>query len=204
MKKQFAILLGLVLTALSTAVVATPANAAVSCWTTFDPGSPQGDPMRQYYKNCGSSDAFVAPYLTRDGTTEFFGGSCKTVKPGNYVTWYFAETVYGASYSTATCANTYLYDWYTTYKTAGNSYPCNTTFRWFGTELEQRYGNCDTSVWSGDQMVTTAWRTSNGNLYASSLAMQVVKLGYTGHWLFSSTVQANYTTVLANISPLPS
>ncbi|GAB3332003.1 hypothetical protein RMN56_31455 [Micromonospora halotolerans] len=200
MKKRFSMFIAGVLMALSTTVAASPANAAVPCWTSFNPGSPQGNPMRQYYKNCGSSTVSVAPYYS-SASIVFYGNSCKTVAPGNYVSWYFDGTWEGVNYSTATCANTYLNNWYTQYKTAGSVYSCNTSFKWWGAELEQRYGNCDLLL--RPQTVTTAWRTTNGNLYASPSGIQVVAGDDTAIWNFRSTVQANYTTVLVDMIELP-
>jgi hypothetical protein len=195
-KKLSALLMMLLLTSVGV-LVASPA-AAVACWTSFNPGSPQGGAMTHYYRNCGSTTSTVSPYYTASWGTMFYSETCKTVGPGETVFWSHGSTVRGAQYSTAICAETYLYAVGLYPETAGRTYPCNTTFERDGSRLYQHYGNCA----NDGGLVTTAWRTANGNLYASSWGRERVDYGETAIWRFSSTVSANYTTVFVNIGYL--
>jgi hypothetical protein len=203
MRKGLLMLVAFVAAVLGTVVIQpAPVSASVPCWTSFDPGSPQGGSMTQYYHNCGTSTSTVMPYFysSTNKITYIYNNECKTVGPGATVSWYHPWTYSNVQYSTAMCvagpASSGAYkDYYTT------SYPCGTSFTPSspqGAAMTQRYANCYSQ---SDISWSSGYQTSNGNFYAAAGDCVAVP-GYTesyrgiGYWNYTSTVPgANYRTV---------
>ncbi|WP_438295550.1 hypothetical protein [Streptomyces sp. HUAS TT7] len=73
----------------------------IPCYTSFDPGDPEGGSMVQYYNNCSPETATVCAYDIEDNYRHSDGP--KTAVHGQIVKWYWSTTTPGHHYTTRFC-----------------------------------------------------------------------------------------------------
>jgi hypothetical protein len=76
--------------------------AAVPCWTSFNPPTPQGGAMDQTYNNCGVGST-VAPGYIQNGNIHVYTASCIWLNSGDTVVWHYGATIPNVTYTTITC-----------------------------------------------------------------------------------------------------
>ncbi|MFI0982544.1 hypothetical protein ACH4SP_36745 [Streptomyces sp. NPDC021093] len=95
---------GLFATGSTASAGAAPSEIGVSadCWTTFNPGNPQGGPFTHTYRNCNPKAISVATGYRKDGQTVRVN-SCRYVAAGATTSWRHSSSVKGAQYETHIC-----------------------------------------------------------------------------------------------------
>ncbi|MFI0792374.1 hypothetical protein ACH4OY_06705 [Micromonospora rubida] len=127
-------------------ITAPPARMGTSaaCWTTFNPSNPQGGPMDQTYKNCGTSTVWVTVGYGLGNSRYAYIGYCASVQPGQEVTWNLSSTAPNSSYVTMICES------WTLSTGVATDVPCYTTFvpgSPQGDPMDQYYRNCGSGTY---------------------------------------------------------
>nr|CTQ90615.1 hypothetical protein [Kibdelosporangium sp. MJ126-NF4] len=182
------------------ATLIPPATAAPAapCWTSFDPGNPQGGAMRHYYRNCADRGSFTSAFQDGGGNQRVYANRCAEVDHDRTVVWYYPETQPPgtASYTTVFCeGNRPPLSWRTGQRQ--DTDPCWTTFDPInpqGGTMQHYYYNCADRI-----SVAPAFRDNSGGLHVYASYCVDVPRGEWVAWHYPETQPAgtaSYTTVL--------
>ncbi|MDX8029759.1 hypothetical protein SK803_06025 [Lentzea sp. BCCO 10_0856] len=90
--------------AIAMTVTATSSQAALPCWSSFNPSAPQGAPMTHYYRNCsGGSMLVTTGFIDASGQVSARFMECRHVPANGETSWAWDSTRQGVNYQAVIC-----------------------------------------------------------------------------------------------------
>jgi hypothetical protein len=190
------------------------ASSASTCWTSFDPMSPQGGPTTEYYYNCSNTAITVCPIYVSDpgdlssSINYAYCNEAQTAGAWSTVAWHFASTFSSGDYSAAGLSD---YAENTTGPEAPLGITCYTSFSNNdprGQYMAQYYLDCSSYIDTicpiytsdpGSLLTASNWAYCTGDEVQTVEPTSYIPNGYPTYaaWYFPTTFSSgNYTTAL--------